>query len=66
MPCLSGLLTAEMLERHLVKEMPERDQMIQAVAQYAKVMQTQVLDKKNDDVFLRGWHQKFPGNGARG
>ena len=30
MPCLSGLLTAEMLERHLVKEMPGREQMIRA------------------------------------
>ena len=29
MPCLSGLLTPEMLKHHLVKEMPERDQMIQ-------------------------------------
>ena len=63
MPCLSGLLTAEMLERHLVKEMPGREQMIRAVAQYAKVMQTQVLDKKttmffSEDVrqISRSWH----------
>lgn len=55
-----------MLERHLVKEMPGREQMIRAVAQYAKVMQTQVLDKKTTMFFSRGWHQKFPGNGARG
>lgn len=53
MPCLSGLLTAEMLERHLVKEMPGREQMIRAVAQYAKVMQTQVLDKKTTMFFQR-------------
>ena len=59
MPCLSGLLTAEMLERHLVKEMPERDQMIQAVAQYAKVMQTQVLDKKTTMFFSEDGIKSF-------
>ncbi|MFQ9261092.1 MAG: hypothetical protein ACLR4M_13515 [Blautia sp.] len=59
MPCLSGLLTAEMLERHLVKEMPGREQMIRAVAQYAKVMQTQVLDKKTTMFFSEDGIKSF-------
>ena len=59
MPCLSGLLTPEMLKHHLVKEMPERDQMIQAVAQYAKVMQTQVLDKKTTMFFSEDGIKSF-------
>lgn len=59
MPCLSGLLTAEMLERHLVKEMPGREQMIRAVAQYAKVMQTQVLDKKTTMFFSEDGVKSF-------
>lgn len=59
MPCLSGLLTKEMLERHLVKEMPGREQMVQAVAQYAKVMQTQVLDKKTTMFFSEDGIRSF-------
>ena len=59
MPCLSGLLTAEMLERHLVKEMPGREQMIRAVAQYAKVMQTQVLYKKTTMFFSEDGVKSF-------
>ena len=56
---LTGLLTPEMLKHHLVKEMPERDQMIQAVAQYAKVMQTQVLDKKTTMFFSEDGIKSF-------
>lgn len=59
MPCLSGLLTPEMLKHHLVKEMPERDQMIQAVAQYAKVMQTRVLDEKTTMFFSEDGVKSF-------
>ena len=53
-----------MLKHHLVKEMPERDQMIQAVAQYAKVMQTQVLDKKTTMFFSEDGIKSFLETGA--
>lgn len=59
MPCLSGLLTEKMLERHLVPEMPVRGQMVQAVAQYAKVMQGRVLDQKTTMFFSEDGVRSF-------
>lgn len=59
MPCFSGLLTGQMLERHLVPEMPMREQMVQAVARYAKVMQSRVLDKKTTMFFSEDGVRNF-------
>lgn len=59
MPCFSGLLTSKMLERHLLPEMPMREQMVQAVVQYAKVMQGRVLDQKTTLFFSEDGVRSF-------
>lgn len=63
MPCFSGLLTEEMLERHLVPEMPMRGQMVQAVAQYAKMMQGRLLDQKTTMFFSENGVRSFLAKG---
>lgn len=59
MPCFSGLLTKQMLEKHLVKEMPAREEMVRAVTQYARVMQGQVLDRNTTIIFSEDGVRSF-------
>lgn len=66
MPCFSGLLTGQMLERHLVPEMPMRDPDGAGGCPVCKSDAEQSAGQKDDDVFLGGRRAELPRNGTRG